>query len=134
MSSRIDASKWGKRRELISKQQRSGLSVAAFCHKHGLSESNFYAWKRKLGEQAVGPQCPTVSRSPASAGKRQSNAQPLGAFVQLPLPASRSEGVAAWVEIALTDGVLIRLPASNAPLIQVVLGELLIKLREVSHV
>jgi transposase len=38
-------------RELIGKQQQSGLSVRAFCQRHGTSEYSFYHWRKRLAEQ-----------------------------------------------------------------------------------
>jgi len=37
--------KW---REIIERQQASGLSVGAFCHRDSIAESSFFAWKRRL--------------------------------------------------------------------------------------
>jgi transposase len=33
----------------------SGLSVRAFCARHGLSEPSFYAWRRVLQQRAAEP-------------------------------------------------------------------------------
>jgi hypothetical protein len=38
-------------RRLLRQWRRSGLSVRAFCHQHGLSEPNFYAWRRTLADR-----------------------------------------------------------------------------------
>jgi transposase-like protein len=37
--------KW---RELVERQQAGGLSVAAFCARHGIAVSSLYAWRRRL--------------------------------------------------------------------------------------
>lgn len=34
--------------QILSTQQRSGLSVAAFCRRHQLGVSNFYNWRARL--------------------------------------------------------------------------------------
>lgn len=39
-------------KELLLKQQTSGLSVKAFCVQEQLSMSNWCYWKRKLSQQA----------------------------------------------------------------------------------
>jgi hypothetical protein len=39
---------WGK---LIAQQERSGLSVRAFCQQRGTSEYSFYHRRRRLAEQ-----------------------------------------------------------------------------------
>ena len=33
---------------LISEHKQSGLTVKAFCHKHGVSEALFYSWRKRL--------------------------------------------------------------------------------------
>jgi transposase len=38
-------------RELIAKQQQSGLSVRAFCQRHGTSEYSFYHWRKRLADE-----------------------------------------------------------------------------------
>ena len=35
-------------RELISQHGQSGLSVKEFCHKQGICEQSFYAWRKRL--------------------------------------------------------------------------------------
>lgn len=37
-------------REIISRQQASGLTVAAFCRRAQLSPVSFFVWRRKLRE------------------------------------------------------------------------------------
>jgi transposase len=44
--------KW---REIIDRQQASGLSVGAFCRRDSIAESSFFAWKRRLGAAPSGP-------------------------------------------------------------------------------
>jgi len=39
---------WQRR---IQQWQASGLSVRAFCARHGLAEPGFYAWRRKLRQR-----------------------------------------------------------------------------------
>jgi transposase-like protein len=46
-------------RRWIDRWQDSGLSVPAFCARHGLSPGNFYAWRRTLQRRAT-PQAPFV--------------------------------------------------------------------------
>jgi hypothetical protein len=38
-------------RQLIAKQQQSGMSVRAFCQQHRTSEYSFYHWRKRLQEQ-----------------------------------------------------------------------------------
>jgi hypothetical protein len=37
--------------QLIAPQQQSGLSVRAFCQRHGTSEYSFYYWRKRPAEQ-----------------------------------------------------------------------------------
>ena len=39
----------------IAQWQTSNLSVRDFCARHGLTEANFYAWRRTLTQRAVPP-------------------------------------------------------------------------------
>jgi hypothetical protein len=38
-------------RQLIAKQQESGMSVHVFCQQHGTSDYSFYHWRKRLREQ-----------------------------------------------------------------------------------
>ena len=38
-------------RQLIAKQQQSGMSVRAFCPQHRISEYSFYHWRKRLRKQ-----------------------------------------------------------------------------------
>jgi len=44
--------KW---RSLVSEQEESGQSVAAFCRAREVPESQFYYWKKRLKEAATPP-------------------------------------------------------------------------------
>ncbi len=39
---------WTKWRRLVSEQARSGKSVKAFCHEHGVCRPYFFVWKKRL--------------------------------------------------------------------------------------
>jgi len=43
---------WGKWRKLVSEQEGSGESVAAFCRERKLCAPHFFAWKKRLREAA----------------------------------------------------------------------------------
>ena len=45
----------GKWRSLVSEQEESGQSVAAFCRAREVPESQFYYWKRRLKKRATPP-------------------------------------------------------------------------------
>ena len=38
-------------RQLVAKQQESGMSVRIFCEQHGTSEYSFFDWRKRLREQ-----------------------------------------------------------------------------------
>ena len=38
-------------RQLIAKQQQSGMPVRAFCQQHRTSEYSFYHWRKRVREQ-----------------------------------------------------------------------------------
>jgi Transposase len=38
-------------RERLAEQERSGLSVRAFCESQGVSPESFYAWRKRLRKQ-----------------------------------------------------------------------------------
>jgi hypothetical protein len=38
-------------RQLIARQQQSGMSVRVFCQQHRTSEYSFYHWRKRLREQ-----------------------------------------------------------------------------------
>ncbi len=44
---RMTAARWAA---LIAQQQASGMSIDAFCRRHQLPASTFFAWRRKLSE------------------------------------------------------------------------------------
>lgn len=46
-----DAEKERRWREVLSRQTSSGLSVREFCKRERLTESQFYAWRRTIGER-----------------------------------------------------------------------------------
>lgn len=120
MARRVDKSVWEERREWIGRQQTSGLSVARFCREHGLHEANFHAWRQRFAK--------TDDR--VVTAQRTAGAQPLRAFVQLPLqPVAQTNG-SAWIEVSVADGVVVRVPASNLAALDVVLSSLTNRSRE----
>jgi hypothetical protein len=67
MSKRRDAvARW---REILRRQARSGVSVAAFCRRSRIPQASFYAWRRKLRggaaftEVRVAPESALVTRA-----------------------------------------------------------------------
>jgi hypothetical protein len=46
---------WAKWRDLVSEQEQSGQSVAAFCRDRELAGSQFIYWKKRLREAGRAP-------------------------------------------------------------------------------
>lgn len=64
--SRRDASKERFWREAVAERAASGVSIRDYCRERGLSEANFYAWRRELAlrdaepaRREAGPSRPT---------------------------------------------------------------------------
>jgi hypothetical protein len=47
-------------RRIVTRQPKSGLSIRAWCARHGVTEASFYAWRRTLARRGA-----TVKNSPA---------------------------------------------------------------------
>lgn len=113
---------WRKR---IEGQQQSGLRVAEFCRREGVSPATFYLWRRKL--QA--PRPPQAKKAPARQKKiaqtsRAGNSPatpPSLPFVQLPLSAGAA---CPWIEVVLAEGTVVRIPQQNLAALQTVLQTL----------
>ena len=113
-------------RQRIKRQRASGLSIAEFCRREDISAHGFYVWRRNLRETSLGRRKPRAdSQLPPS--RRRSAAvtlrQPLRKasvgpaarpcptnFLQLPVTATQA---APWIELALADGTILRLPQQN---------------------
>jgi hypothetical protein len=54
---------WAKWRGLVTEQDLSGQSVAAFCGERGLKSGQFFAWKKRLRE-AEAPKFVAVQVAP----------------------------------------------------------------------
>lgn len=119
MGGRIENAIWDERREWLEKHRRSGCSAAGFCREHGLNLSNFHAWKRKL--QGAAPVKWRLRGKPAG----QAEDLLSSAFLQVPVPvAARAASGASWIEVCLAEGMVVRVPATNLPALQVVLSAL----------
>lgn len=95
----------GRRRVLVAKWRRSGLSAAGFAEQHGISQWALYWWARQLG---AGPKRRRQTLRPV----RSSSAAGGPAFLPVRVvgdgpadAAARTEGV---VEIQLRGGDVVR--------------------------
>ena len=125
MARPVNQVRWDQWRQLLARQRESGLSVAEFCRKEDISRQGFHAWKRKLfsakptrraSGKACGAQRPRQRRGIAKPRARalQTRAHPAlprpAEFLQLPLTTTAGS---PWIELALADGTILRLPQQN---------------------
>ena len=81
----------------IEGQAASGLSAREWCRREQLSEPSFYAWRRKLAQRGQDRSTPV---SPAASN----------GF----LPIRLTSFAASHVEMQLTSGLVIRVPAHES--------------------
>jgi transposase-like protein len=107
MGHRIDAAAyavWRKRWELF---ESSTLTVAEFCRREGVSQPNFYQWRKRLRREDAEVR-PVASRQAAVAACSRTNTTGGPAsFVELALACP---GV---VELELPNGVRVRVPTDR---------------------
>jgi Transposase len=49
-------------REIVSRQEQSGLTVTEFCEREGLKAASLYGWRGRLRQEATGQKVsPTIS-------------------------------------------------------------------------
>ena len=119
-SSSAKVQEWTER---LARFQKSGLSVARFCQREGVSQPSFYQWRRKFSASGQGK---TLSRAKApaasardAAGFRSGRSGESPLFQPLQLMAA-----AQAVTIRLPDGSEIQM-ADNLRVIESVIGQLL---------
>jgi len=95
------ASLW---RERVEVQRRSGLSVAEYCRREGVSAGGFYAWKRRLHVSRSTVESKPKKRVQQRASHRPS---PQGGFVQFPLT------VDSMIEVRFADDIIVSVPAEK---------------------
>jgi hypothetical protein len=124
MARAVNQVRWGQWRQRMERQQASGLSVAEFCRRENLSPHGFYVWRRKLGStpstRRVSDRAVPTSRKrrPTVMTRRRPRPTPATppmptrspGFFQLPVTAVRPT---PWIELALADGTVVRLPQQN---------------------
>jgi len=112
-------------RKSIDQQQRSGLSIREFCRQHGLTEPSFYAWRGELKRRRTARA--EKSRANAATSNRgngnRTNAdggRTRFASVRLVPDNAATLNMAtalqfAAIELALPNGVMVRMPANTEP-------------------
>ncbi len=126
MARSVNQALWDQWRQRLGRQRTCGLSIVEFCRSENVSPHRFHAWKRKLF-----PTPPTRHASGAAIGtrrarRRQVIAKPHTRVQQTPTHPAMSPGPAAflqlpvraaqgspWIELALADGTILRLPQQN---------------------
>jgi hypothetical protein len=137
MAPAVNQALWDQWRQRIERQRESGLSIAEFCRREHVSSHRFHIWKRKLRQrtsarhgsdevakaQRSRKQPAIVTPSRRSHHKPDTPANPPRApgFLQLPVAAVRTS---PWIELALADGTVIRLPQQNLAALVTVLRAL----------
>jgi transposase-like protein len=117
---------WDQWRQRIKRQRESGLSIAEFCRRENISAHGFYVWRRNLREtsrrrrepRADSRLQPSRRRSAAVTSRQPLCKASVGPaappcprnFLQLPVAATPA---APWIELAMADGTILRLPQQN---------------------
>jgi hypothetical protein len=122
---RLNQVLWDQWRQRIERQRESGLSIAEFCRRENISAHGFYVWRRNLREASR-------RREPRGSAKWQRSRRPSAAVTSgrpprrafvgstaplcptnfLPLPVAAAQP-SPWIELALADGTILRLPQQN---------------------
>ena len=126
MTRQVSQVLWDQWRQRIKRQRESGLSIAEFYRRENISSHGFYVWRRNLRQAASKRHelhtDAKVQRSrrrgaAVTSRRRHGNARvgstvpPCPAnFLQLPVTAAQA---APWIELALADGTILRLPQQN---------------------
>lgn len=94
-------------RDRLARFDRSDLTVKQFCRREGVSDAAFYRWRRRLKNSG---------RRTKTTGKLADNrVSGTEAFVPVNVSAT------AFAEVDFPNGVRVRVPATNADALQVVL-------------
>lgn len=88
-------------REIVSRQNESGLSVRAFCEREGIKAVSLYGWRSRLRQEARGQSAPEPAPRRARPKKAAAEFIDLGS-----LTSSRSR---IEVRLDLGGGVLLHL-------------------------
>ena len=126
MARKANQTLWDQWRQRMERQRASGLSIAEFCRRENVPRHGFHVWKRKLLSWASarhpsggtgrsqhsrkGRVIATPHRRPRQ--KTATSAMPLRPAEFLQLPVRTAQG-SPWIELALADGTILRLPQQN---------------------
>ncbi len=126
MAHRVNQGLWDQWRQRIKRQRESGLSIAEFCRRENVSAHSFYVWRRNIREGAHRRHKPHADakakrsrRRGVAAMSRRTRCHPVVGpmtascptnFLQIPIAAAHT---APWIELAMADGTILRLPQQN---------------------
>ena len=126
MAHRVNQVLWDQWRQRIKRQRESGLSIAEFCRRENISSHGFYVWRRNLraaSHRRRKPRADARSQHSRRRSAEVTSRRPLrNAFVgpaaslcptdflQLPVAAAPTM---PWIELAMADGTILRLPQHN---------------------
>ena len=125
MARQVNQALWDQWRQTIARQHQSGLSIAEFCRRENVPRQGFHVWKRKFRQKTsahrgagAAPVQRSPKRRPPGMPRRQHHRAPAKSamppcpanFLQLPVTAAQP---ARWIELALADGTILRLPQQN---------------------
>jgi hypothetical protein len=104
-------------RDLIGRQPASGLAIAPFCKREGVSQCSFFSWKRRLGSEALdvgnGKTASEPRAKPVERSSRQRTRPRNKSFVPVRLverPLSDPPPVGS-IEVQWPNGLVLRMPA-----------------------
>lgn len=92
----------------LAEQRRSGLSIAEYCRRQGLSEPSFYLWRRRLRDERAAAR--EVRHGDAADGGERSRSSGTALFVPLTLAAAGH-----GVRLELASGAVLTLPGDASP-------------------
>jgi hypothetical protein len=107
-------------RDLIGRQPASGLAIAPFCKREGVSQCSFFSWKRRLGSDALDVGTAKTASEPGAKPTERSSRQKTRprkrSFVPVRLittPPGRdlSNPAAPGIEVQWPTGLVLRVPS-----------------------
>ena len=109
---RRDGAGWAA---IVAQQRASGLSIVAFCRRHGLAVSTFHAWKRRLEAEPSSSHPDSLQPAAADSSTPESvhpgfvRLQPASAADQAPSAGASS----ATFDVRFDRGATLRCPADR---------------------
>ena len=98
-------------RNILTRQSKSGLSIARFCRQESIAQPSFYAWRRTIRERDG-----AVAKFPANGRSDLGRGSKLPSFVPVRVEEVMSAaGQHQPIRIRWPGGVDIDVPASTSP-------------------